>query len=51
MVRIISGTLIEVGLSKRKPEDISIILQSRDRCKAGMCAPAKGLYLKELFYN
>ena len=51
MVRIISGTLIEVGLSKRKPEDISIILQSRDRSKAGMCAPAKGLYLKELFYN
>ncbi|RXI39813.1 tRNA pseudouridine(38-40) synthase TruA [Clostridium tetani] len=51
MVRIISGTLIEVGLSRRKPEDISIILQSKDRCKAGMCAPARGLYLKELFYN
>lgn len=51
MVRIISGTLIEVGLSRKKPEDIPIILQSKNRCKAGMCAPATGLYLKELFYN
>lgn len=51
MVRIISGTLIEVGLLKRKPEDIPIILQSKNRCRAGKCAPARGLYLKELFYN
>lgn len=51
MVRIIAGTLIEIGLEKRKPKDIFIILQSKDRCKAGICAPSRGLYLKEVCYK
>lgn len=50
MVRIISGTLLEVGLNKRQPEDMKIILESRDRKKAGRSLPAKGLCLDEVFY-
>lgn len=50
MVRIIVGTLIEVGLDKRKAEDIKKILESLDREKAGLKVPGKGLTLKELEY-
>jgi len=45
MVRIIAGTLIEVGQGKISPSDISGILESKDREKAGPTAPAKGLTL------
>ena len=45
MVRIIAGTLIEVGQGKIKPEDIPGILESCDRENAGPTAPAKGLTL------
>lgn len=45
MVRIIAGTLIEVGQCKIKPEEIPGILDSLDREKAGPTAPAKGLTL------
>lgn len=45
MVRIIAGTLIEVGQGKIKPEEIKDILESCDREKAGPTAPAKGLTL------
>lgn len=45
MVRIIAGTLIDVGQGKIKPEDIPAILESCDREKAGPTAPAKGLTL------
>lgn len=45
MVRIIAGTLIEVGLGKRKPEELKEILESKDRKKAGKTALAKGLFL------
>lgn len=51
MVRIITGTLIEVGLSKREPEDMKRILESLDRANAGFTAPASGLFLKEVFYE
>ena len=50
MVRIIVGTLIEVGIGKKKPEDIVSILEAKDRQKAGASAPARGLYLDEVFY-
>ena len=43
MVRIIAGTLIEVGAGKRSPKDIRSILEARDREAAGPTAPAKGL--------
>lgn len=51
MVRIIAGTLIEVGFGKLKPDDIPAILESRDRRKAGRTAPAHGLYLVEVYYG
>ena len=45
MVRIIAGTLIEVGQGKIKPEEIPAIIEACDRDKAGPTAPAKGLTL------
>ena len=50
MVRIIVGTLTEVGLGKKRPEDVGNIIESRDRQKAGHTAPAEGLYLVEIYY-
>lgn len=51
MVRIISGTLLDVGIGKIAPEDIPKIIQSKDRKKAGKTLPAVGLYLVEVFYK
>lgn len=51
MVRIITGTLVEVGLGKRKPDDIKTIIESKDRTKAGHTAPPYGLYLAEVYYE
>lgn len=51
MVRIIVGTLFEVGTGKRKPEELSHILQSKDRRKAGETAPAEGLTLWRVDYD
>lgn len=51
MVRILTGTLIEVGEGKREPQEIPLILKAMDREKAGFTAPAKGLALKEVFYE
>lgn len=51
MVRIISGTLLDVGLNKIKPEDIKNIINEKDRKKAGKTLPAHGLYLVEVKYN
>lgn len=51
MVRIITGTLIEVGLHKCDAEDVKNILQSRSRQFAGHLAPAKGLCLMQVFYE
>lgn len=48
MVRIIAGTLIEVGRGKYPPEMVKRILEKTDRCAAGPTAPACGLVLKEL---
>lgn len=45
MVRIIAGTLVDVGLGRFKPEDIDAMLLARDRKSAGGTAPAHGLYL------
>jgi tRNA pseudouridine38-40 synthase len=50
MVRILVGTLIEVGSGKRKPEEIVEILEKRDRRYAGKTAPGQGLYLWKVFY-
>lgn len=50
MVRIIAGTLVHVGCGKIDPNDIGEIIRSRDRTRAGITAPAKGLCLKEVYY-
>ncbi|GAA0734223.1 tRNA pseudouridine(38-40) synthase TruA [Clostridium oceanicum] len=50
MVRIMVGTLIEVGIGKIEPESIKSIIDSKDRKKAGKCAPGKGLCLEKVFY-
>lgn len=50
MVRIIMGTLLEIGLHKRKPEEMAEILASGIRENAGELAPAKGLTLMEVRY-
>ena len=47
MVRIIAGTLMEVGKGRFTPEQVKEILGARDRTKAGPTAPAKGLMLYE----
>lgn len=50
MVRIIAGTLVEVGSGKLKPEEIPDIIKSLERKRAGRTAPSHGLYLVEIFY-
>lgn len=50
MVRILTGTLIEVGRGKRKPEEMQEIINAQDRGAAGFTAPAQGLYLVEVEY-
>lgn len=51
MVRIMTGTLLEVGLHERAPEEIEAILKTGRREAAGALAPAKGLTLMEVFYS
>ena len=51
MVRIISGTLVEVGLGKIEPKEIKKIIEAKDRTKAGKTLPAQGLYLMEVEYE
>ena len=50
MVRIIAGTLVDVGLEKIKPEEIPEIIESKDRTKAGKTLPPHGLYLLKVEY-
>lgn len=51
MVRIISGTIVEVGLGKKKPEDIKEIIESKNRENAGKTLPPQGLYLVKVEYD
>jgi tRNA pseudouridine38-40 synthase len=50
MVRIIAGTLIEVGIGRLKHEEVAQLLDRGERQKAGRTASALGLYLVEVFY-
>ncbi len=50
MVRAIVGTLLEVGQTKMSIEELNLALMSGDRAKAGMSAPAEGLYLTRVEY-
>lgn len=51
MVRIISGTLVDVGIGKLQPEDISNIIESQKRENAGKTLPPQGLYLVNVEYE
>ena len=50
MVRIITGTLLEVGKGNIPPDRVADIIASGDRVEAGPTAPARGLRLVEIFY-
>ena len=50
MVRLIVGTLIEVGLGQRPADGINDILDKKERKYSGHIAPAKGLFLEEVNY-
>lgn len=51
MIRIMTGTLIEVGNGTKQPEEIEKILENRERQNAGYTVPADGLVLKTVKYN
>ena len=51
MVRILTGTLLEVGQGVRHPEEICEILESMNRARAGKTAPAQGLTLVRVIYE
>ena len=50
MVRAVVGTLLEIGMQKMPVENLKTIINSRDRGKAGVSVPAKGLYLTSVRY-
>jgi len=50
MVRALVGTMVDVGRGYTAVENFSAILEARDRRKAGMAAPAQGLFLEEITY-
>ena len=50
MVRIIMGTLVNIGLGKIEPKDVENIILCKDRSKSGKTMPAKGLVLKKVGY-
>ena len=50
MVRIIAGTLLDVGVGRREPEDVPGILAARDRSAAGATLPPEGLCLMWIRY-
>jgi tRNA pseudouridine38-40 synthase len=51
MVRTIIGTLVDVGRRKLPPEEVAAILRAKDRSRAGLTAPAHGLFLKDVKYG
>lgn len=51
MVRIITGTLVDVGNGKIKPEQVKSIIEGKDRQSTGHTAPPCGLYLAEVYYD
>lgn len=50
MVRNIVGSLVEVGRGKQPPSWVGEVLETKDRTKAGPCAPPEGLYLVDVVY-
>ncbi|WAM32972.1 tRNA pseudouridine(38-40) synthase TruA [Caldicellulosiruptor morganii] len=50
MARIIAGTILDVGAGRIKPTDIPLIIESKDRTRAGKTLPPWGLYLVDVIY-
>jgi tRNA pseudouridine38-40 synthase len=50
MVRAIVGTLVEVGRGKISIEDVSQVIEAKDRCRAGESVPGKALFLVDVKY-
>lgn len=50
MVRIMTGTLIEIGAGKRDGGNLPLVLSAKDRSMAGFLAPARGLFLRKVYY-
>jgi tRNA pseudouridine38-40 synthase len=50
MVRIMAGTLVDVGRNRFQADDIPHIIKARDRKRAGITAPGKGLTLEQVYY-
>lgn len=50
MVRIIVGTLVDVGRGRMKPQEVGAVLASRQRDRAGFTAPPHGLFLERVHY-
>ena len=51
MVRIIAGTLWEVGIGRRTINNVALVIASKDRNQAGKTVPPHGLYLEKVFYS
>ena len=51
MIRILAGTLIDMGCGAKSPESMGRILESRDRTQAGPTAPPEGLTLIKILYK
>ena len=51
MVRIMAGTLIDVGLGRIRPGEIPDIIRSGDRTRAGHTAPPQGLYMARVYFD
>lgn len=51
MVRIIAGTLREVGLNRMNPNQIPWLIGQKDRTKTGMTAPPQGLFLQKVYFH
>ncbi|KPK80217.1 MAG: pseudouridine synthase [Bacteroides sp. SM23_62_1] len=50
MVRAIVGTMLDIGYGRLKPEDLTVIINKKDRSAAGASVPAKGLFLTDVQY-
>jgi tRNA pseudouridine38-40 synthase len=51
MVRNMVGILVEIGKGNRLPNDVTVVIGAKDRRRAGVTAPAHGLFLKEVRYG
>ena len=50
MARILTGTLIEIGAGQRDVKNLPAVFAAKDRSLAGFLAPAKGLFLRKVYY-